>query len=724
MAVNLSPFGGVGAQFLDNSGNVLTGGKIYTYAAGTTTPQATYTSSLGNVALANPIILDASGRVPTGEIWLTDSLIYKFVLKDSNDVLIATYDNITGINSNFVAYTTEQEIQTATAGQTVFNLATTTYQPGTNSLSVFVDGVNQYGPGAQYAYLETDSDTVTFVNGLHVGAEVKFTTASLTTGNATNASVVAFTGFKGQTGNVQDLADDDGSDWIGFDQAGAGAVARSAQDKMRDFVSVMDFDADNTGVLSSTIAFQAAVDSLTNGGQVYVPEGTYYLDATVVVDDNITFVGTGAASVITSDAATTLSDAVDGSFCASSKDNIAFRNLKFTCRNTGNFRIKLILCSNVVIDGCYFDGNLTGGEIAQQPVYVGGSTDVNVQNSIFLDWRDAVYICKDDHSTGTSSGYVSISNCTFEQVNHGLAQRYPTGIYVYFGDDTLVTGCTFKNIKPSTVDPTYAGYGVYEGDGLANSVTVNGCNFFDNDGITTSSTRGVSFDTANQGLVTGCYFGGLDIGFVYTAVNTNITGNNFYDCGDAISPYTATVNPESIVISSNNIDTCSGYGIKIGGTGRANYPSCLISNNYIKLCARAGVLVQEADYSQIIGNTIIDCNTSDGSSTDFDIGISFYGPVYSYVDGNSVINTATGKMKYGISGYATSYNIIVTDNNFIKGMITAPTYNTRTTAPTTGTWERGTKFYFWNATAGGVEGTVCVTGGTPGTWKNFGSIAP
>ncbi len=81
---------------------------------------------------------------------MTDGLIYKFVLKDSNDVTIATYDNISGINSNFVAFVNQQEIVTATAGQTVFNLGIS-YQPGTNSLSVFVDGVNQYGPGAQYA---------------------------------------------------------------------------------------------------------------------------------------------------------------------------------------------------------------------------------------------------------------------------------------------------------------------------------------------------------------------------------------------------------------------------------------------------------------------------------------------------------------------------------------------------------------------------------------------
>ena len=177
MAVNLSPIWGAGAQLFDNSGNVLSGGKIYTYAAGTTTPAATYTSSSGITANSNPIILNSAGRVPY-EIWLSDTIAYKFVLKDSNDTLIATYDNLVGINSNFVAYTGQQEIQTATVGQTVFNLTTMQYQPATNNLSVFVDGVNQYGPSASYAYVETDFDTVTFVNGLHVGASVKFTTAS------------------------------------------------------------------------------------------------------------------------------------------------------------------------------------------------------------------------------------------------------------------------------------------------------------------------------------------------------------------------------------------------------------------------------------------------------------------------------------------------------------------------------------------------------------------
>lgn len=99
MTVFLSPVGGAAAQFFDNNGNVLTGGKLYSYAAGTTTPQTTYTSISGSTAHTNPIILDSAGRVATGEIWLDGAVQYKFVLKTALDVLIATWDNVWGIGS-------------------------------------------------------------------------------------------------------------------------------------------------------------------------------------------------------------------------------------------------------------------------------------------------------------------------------------------------------------------------------------------------------------------------------------------------------------------------------------------------------------------------------------------------------------------------------------------------------------------------------------------------
>jgi hypothetical protein len=103
MTVNLSALGGAGAQFFDANGDPLSGGKLYSYAAGTTTPQTTYTTAAGDTAHTNPIVLNSAGRVPNGEIWITAGLNYKFVLESSAGVLIATYDNITGINGTGIA---------------------------------------------------------------------------------------------------------------------------------------------------------------------------------------------------------------------------------------------------------------------------------------------------------------------------------------------------------------------------------------------------------------------------------------------------------------------------------------------------------------------------------------------------------------------------------------------------------------------------------------------
>ena len=96
-SVNLSPLGGAGWQFFDSNGNPLTGGLLYTYAAGTTTPEATYTTSAGSVANANPIVLDSAGRV-VDQIWLTQGVSYKLELKTSLGTPIWVKDNIKGVN--------------------------------------------------------------------------------------------------------------------------------------------------------------------------------------------------------------------------------------------------------------------------------------------------------------------------------------------------------------------------------------------------------------------------------------------------------------------------------------------------------------------------------------------------------------------------------------------------------------------------------------------------
>ena len=98
MPVSLSILGGAGAQFFDNSGLPLAGGKINVYLAGTTSLSPTYTSSTGLTANANPIILDSAGRPPQ-QIWLTDGLFYKFVITTSTDVLLQTQDNLYSVDA-------------------------------------------------------------------------------------------------------------------------------------------------------------------------------------------------------------------------------------------------------------------------------------------------------------------------------------------------------------------------------------------------------------------------------------------------------------------------------------------------------------------------------------------------------------------------------------------------------------------------------------------------
>lgn len=139
MTVFLSPVGGAGAQFFDNNGAPLSGGLLYTYLAGSSTEEATYTSTTGATPHTNPIVLDSAGRVATGEIWLTAGTNYKFILKTASDELIATYDNIGGINSSAF---TQVENFTGDGSQVSFVLSGSVVS--SNFINVYISGVYQF----------------------------------------------------------------------------------------------------------------------------------------------------------------------------------------------------------------------------------------------------------------------------------------------------------------------------------------------------------------------------------------------------------------------------------------------------------------------------------------------------------------------------------------------------------------------------------------------------
>jgi hypothetical protein len=509
MAVNLSPVGGVAVQFFTNSGAVLTGGKIFTYAAGTTTPQTTFTNAAGNIPHSNPIILDASGRVPGGEIWLTDGFVYKFLLKDANDVLIGTYDNIIGINSNFVNFTNDQEIQTATAGQTVFTLTTTNYQPGTNSLSVFVDGVNQYGPGAQYAYLETNSTTVTFISGLHVGAEVKFTTSQINSSAATSA------------------------DQVSYLPAGVGAVPTNVQTKLRESVSVKDFGAVGDGVADDTLAIYAAIQAATNG---LVFEGTFLLASAPPYTG--AFVGAPNAYIPIISKNGFKIDASRATFIV---------DYDFVANTTSAALFAIVGSENVVIDAinCYAPSNVTSqftygieplvvtdnGTTGSKNVYVSSIDCENVAGciNVYLSGGDAEYIANGFNSAQRSSN-IYVANARME--NGSTLSEAGYGITLQLsGDNTVVDNARFINTHRSII-----AYGVqvvkakiWNTDSAADNISIGSYGsisdfdiFLKDDG--TDNVQAISANIASVSPYdTGTPGGGsLDILAGRTHVNKNI----------------------------------------------------------------------------------------------------------------------------------------------------------------------------------------------------------
>ena len=98
MTVLLSPIGNSMTPFLGLDTLPLAGGLLYTYQAGTTTALATYTASDGLIPCPNPIVLGVNGIAPT-EIWLNSLNTYKFVLATSSNVVLYTYDDVSGIPS-------------------------------------------------------------------------------------------------------------------------------------------------------------------------------------------------------------------------------------------------------------------------------------------------------------------------------------------------------------------------------------------------------------------------------------------------------------------------------------------------------------------------------------------------------------------------------------------------------------------------------------------------
>lgn len=148
---------------------------------------------------------------------------------------------------------------TATASQTVFNFV---YDAIPTYVSVFLNGVKL--PSTDFTHSGT---TVTLLTPATVGDRV------------------ALEGFT-QSAILEALATlglSSGSSLVGHIATGTGAVARTAQAKMRERLSVADFGATGDGTTNDATAIQATITAAVAAKKdVYFPYGIYKVNSTIL----------------------------------------------------------------------------------------------------------------------------------------------------------------------------------------------------------------------------------------------------------------------------------------------------------------------------------------------------------------------------------------------------------------------------------------------------------
>jgi hypothetical protein len=236
----LSPQGKFRA--LDQNGDPLSGGKLYTYEAGTSTPKTSYTAADEVTPNSNPVILDANGYA---NVYL-ESGSYKLVLDDVNDVNQWTADDVAGSGGGGYASSVVTE-------STNFNL-TTSFQNSlivcTAALSISLLPSSTANEGFIFTVKNTSSGDVTIdPNG-----------AELIDGNATHIVKAGF------TANIVS----DGTGWVTFGSAYKMESIPTATIAADDKVVVLDTDdSDNV----KTVTTQNIADLAGLGKVLQIQQG-------------------------------------------------------------------------------------------------------------------------------------------------------------------------------------------------------------------------------------------------------------------------------------------------------------------------------------------------------------------------------------------------------------------------------------------------------------------
>jgi hypothetical protein len=250
---------------------------------------------------------------------------------------------------------------------------------------------------------------------------------------------------------LDEFAASNGSSLVGFLQSGTGAVTRTAQSKMRDVVSVLDFGADPTGIANSTTAF---TNALATGKAVYAPKGTYKMNLVISQGDR-TIYGDGIGQTILSpfdatNAVITLNGDIAGqiinnfSFCDFSVQGNNRQGNGILIFNTSDLRgCDEIAFTNIAVSNCFHG------------IVCSGRSIWNVLQNVFCDFNhNGIWIQTDQ----AVNSWTLINVRTSRNRQHGFYAEKTSIVISGFIDFTFINFNSEYNGQDTTIPFIYGLY--------------------------------------------------------------------------------------------------------------------------------------------------------------------------------------------------------------------------------------------------------------------------
>jgi len=264
-----SPF----PSFNDTDGSPLNNGYVYVGSANlnpVTDPIPVYWDEALTQPAAQPIRTINGYLSRNGSPGRIYTAFVTYSLRVTNNKGALVFSDLNYRDPSTSAGSTYQQVITAIAGQTVFNLSRT-YIPGTNNLFVYRNGLRLI---VGQDYTETGYSQITLTAGADNGDEFVFDI-----------------GY-----NYDTAANIDAQD-VTYKLPAMDSVFTNVEAKLAETVSVKDFGAVGDGVTDDTAAFIAAAAATSS--RIFVPTGSYYLTSSVagsfLFDTNVTWTNTYSA---------------------------------------------------------------------------------------------------------------------------------------------------------------------------------------------------------------------------------------------------------------------------------------------------------------------------------------------------------------------------------------------------------------------------------------------